>query len=57
MANKIFEDPTATVPRSDPQFVRVPFPGSDLAGRQDFIPNNKRDEMNVKHVSTTTGSK
>lgn len=57
MPNKIFQDPTTTVPRNDPQFVRVPFEGSDIAGRADFIPKTgKGADMNVQHVSTK-GSK
>lgn len=51
MANKVFQDPTSTVPRNDPQFVRVPFEGSDIAGRQDHIPKTpKADQMNIQHV-------
>lgn len=53
MANKIFQDPTSQIPRNDPQFVRVPFEGSDIAGRQDHIPKTpKADQMNVQHVAT-----
>lgn len=53
MANKIFEDPTSQVPRNDPQFVRVNFQGSDVAGRADFIPKTvKGDDMSVQHVAT-----
>ncbi len=53
MTNKIFQDPTSVVPRNDPQFVRVGFEGSDVAGRQDHIPKTpKADQMNVQHVST-----
>lgn len=53
MANKIFQDPTTVIPKDDPQFVRVSFLGSDIAGRQDHIPKTpKADQMNVKHVST-----
>lgn len=52
MTNKIFQDPTSTVPRNDPQFVRVGFEGSDIAGRQDHIPKTgKSDQMSVQHVS------
>lgn len=51
--NKIFQDPTSTIPKNDPQFVRVSFEGSDIAGRQDHIPKTpKADQMNVQHVST-----
>ncbi len=55
--NKIFEDPTSTIPRNDPQFVRVGFEGSDVAGRQDHIPKTpKADQMNIQHVASK-GSK
>lgn len=53
MANKIFQDPTSQVPRNDPQFVRVSFDGSDIAGRQDHIPKGPNGQnMSVQHVST-----
>ena len=58
MANKIFQDPTSQVPRNDPQFVRVGFEGSDIAGQQDFIPKNPPSgALNVQHVSSKGGSK
>lgn len=56
MTNKIFQDPTSQVPRNDPQFVRVSFEGSDIAGRQDHIPKTpKADQMSVQHVATKGG--
>ncbi len=56
--NKIFQDPTTTVPRDDPQFVRVPYSGSDIGGRKDHIPVGKSTEAQVSHVATAkTGSK
>ncbi len=55
--NKIFQDPTSQVPRSDPQFIRVPFDGSKIGGRADHIPKTPdATDMNVKHVATS-GSK
>lgn len=56
MTNKIFQDPTTTIPKNDPQFVRVPFDGSQIAGRQDFIPRGQQPEASIQHVSTK-GSK
>lgn len=54
MTNKIFVDPTTTIPREDPNFVRVSFRGSEIGGRQDHItPRNSPDKMGVKHVSTS----
>lgn len=55
--NKIFQDPTSTVPRNDPQFIRVPFDGSDVGGRQDHIPKQPAAaaQMNVQHVATKGG--
>ena len=57
MANKIFQDPTSQVPRSDPQFIRVPFDGTAIAGRADFIPKTQMTEGNVSHVSQGGGKK
>ncbi len=56
--NKIFQDPTTTVPsNNDPQFVRVPFEGSDVGGRQDHIPKQPAAaaQMNVVHVAGKGG--
>lgn len=51
--NKIFEDPTATVPRNDPQFVRVPFEGMAIAGRADHIPKTGvQPQLGIQHVET-----
>lgn len=52
MANKIFQDPTSTVPRDDPQFVRVPFTGGPIANRPDHIPKGQANQMGIQHVST-----
>lgn len=53
MTNRIFQDPTSTVPRTDPQFVRVPFEGSEIGGRQDHIPKKPpAPQLAVRHVST-----
>lgn len=53
MTNKIFTDPTTTVPRNDPQFVRVPFEGSEIGGRQDHIPKKAPNpQLGVRHVSS-----
>jgi hypothetical protein len=57
VTNKIFQDPTSQVPRSDPQFVRVGFDGSAIGGRADFIPKGKVGEANIAHVATKTGGK
>lgn len=52
--NKIFQDPTSTVPRSDPQFVRVPFEGSEIGGRQDHIPKKPpAAQLAVGHVASS----
>lgn len=53
MANKIFQDPTSTVPRDDPQFVRVGFNGYAIGGRQDMIPKGQPTQANVAHVTQT----
>ena len=52
MANKIFQDPTSQIPRSDPQFVRVPFEGGPIANRPDHMPKTgQATARSVKHVS------
>lgn len=53
--NKIFQDPTTSVPRNDPQFIRVPFDGTPIAGRADFIPKGQDTQASIQHVSTGAG--
>lgn len=55
--NKIFQDPTTTVPRNDPQFVRVPFDQMDIGGRKDHIPTGRETQASVSHVATTKAGK
>jgi hypothetical protein len=53
MAQKsdIFQDPTKTVPKSDPRIVRVPFDQEELGARSSHIAGiHKRNDMDVKHV-------
>lgn len=56
MAN-IFQDPTKTLPRRDPQIVRVPMTDMDIAARKDHMPAaDKSGDMSVQHVPNA-GSK
>lgn len=55
--NKIFQDPTTTVPRNDPQFVRVNFQGSEVGGRADHIPKGQSTEASISHVATAKAGK
>lgn len=51
MANPTLPDPTKTIPRSDPQIVRIPLDYSDIGARKDFIPNPKPSpDLDVVHV-------
>lgn len=48
----IFQDPTSSIPKSDPQIVRVDMEQLDVAGRKSHLPNaNKATNMSVTHVA------
>lgn len=55
--NKIFQDPTTTVPRNDPMFEKISFSGSDIGGRSDFIPKGRPTDASVQHVATAKAGK
>ena len=49
--NPTLPDPTKTVPKSDPQIVRVPLDQSDIGARKDFIPSpHPSPDLGVVHV-------
>ena len=49
--SNVFQNPTKSVPKSDPQIVRVDFAQSDIAGRKDHIGSaSKSGEMAIRHV-------
>jgi len=49
----IFQDPTKSLPKSDPQIVRVSMTQNEIAGRADRLPaQTKSQEMSIKHVES-----
>ncbi len=53
----IFQDPTKTLPRRDPQIVRVPMTDMDIAARKDHMPAaDKSGDMSISHTPNA-GSK
>lgn len=48
----VFKSPAkSTIPKSDPQIVRVDFTEADIGGRKSHMPNEaKSDKMNITHV-------
>lgn len=56
MAN-IFQDPTKSVPKSDPQIVRVDMEQQDIGGRKSHLPaSQKNGDLSIQHVPNA-GSK
>ena len=52
MAQNIFQNPTSSVPKNDPQVVRVDMEQLDIGGRKSHLPGaGKATEMNVTHVA------
>lgn len=53
----VFQDPTKSIPKSDPQIVRVSMMENEIGGRKDHMPaRSPSSEMSVKHISPV-GSK
>lgn len=53
MAQKsdIFQDPTKSIPKSDPRVVRVAFDQEELGARQSHIAGiHQKSSMDIKHV-------
>lgn len=52
MANvNIFENTSKTLPKSDPQIVRIDFTESQIAGRKSHIPTpSQAGDMAISHV-------
>lgn len=52
ISGSIFQNPTASVPKNDPQIVRVDMEELQVGGRKSHLPNaNKATDMNVTHVA------
>lgn len=51
MSNRIFQDPTKTMPKRDSQIVRVSMEENEIGGRKDHIPSGgKSGDMAISHV-------
>jgi hypothetical protein len=49
----IFQDPTKSLPKSDPQIVRVAMTQNEIGGRTQQLPaQTKSTEMGIKHVES-----
>lgn len=47
----IFRDSTKSVPKSDPQIVRVNMEQSDIGGRKSHLPaQGKESDLSIRHV-------
>lgn len=47
----IYQNSTKTIPKSDPQIVRVDMDKSDIGGRKSHLPNqDKSDDLGLRHV-------
>lgn len=46
----IFQNPAKVAPKKDEQIVRVDFEQSEIAGRKDHMPNNRKNDMVISHV-------
>ena len=54
----IFRNNTKTMPKSDPQIVRVDMEQSDIGGRKSHLPGaEKSDKMGISHVGNGSGGK
>lgn len=49
----VFNNPTKNLPKKDPQIVRVDFEQSEITGRKDHLPTEKKStDMSVRHVES-----
>ena len=54
----IFENRTKTLPKSDPQIVRVDMEQSDIGGRKSHLPGQeKSDKLTISHVGNSGSGK
>jgi len=54
----IFKNNTTTIPKSDPQIVRVDMEQSDIGGRKSHLPGqSKSDKLGISHVPNAGGTK
>lgn len=53
----IFKDGTKTLPKSDPQIVRVNMDQSDIGGRKSHLPGQmKSGDLSISHVPNAGGT-
>jgi hypothetical protein len=52
----IFTNPTKTVPRSDPQIIRVNMEEQEIGGRKSHLPPREKSDLAISHVPNA-GSK
>jgi hypothetical protein len=51
MATDIFREPASSIPKSDPQIVRVDMEEQQIGGRKSHLPAaSKSDRMSIDHV-------
>jgi hypothetical protein len=54
----IFKNTTTSLPKSDPQIVRIDMDQSDIGGRKSAMPGQeKSDKLSVSHIPNAGGSK
>lgn len=46
----IFNNPTKTVPRSDPQIIRVNMEEQEIGGRKSHLPAREKNDLTISHV-------
>ena len=53
----IFKNSTTTIPKSDPQIVRVDMEQQDIGGRKSHLPGmEKSDKLGIAHVPNAGGN-
>lgn len=58
MAQDIFQNNTKTLPKSDPQIVRVDMEQSDIGGRKSQLPGQRKSEqLTISHVPNAGSNK
>lgn len=52
MATDLFREPTTSIPKSDPQIVRVDMEQQDIGGRKSHLPKGEKSDsgMGIDHV-------
>ena len=53
----IFRDPTKSIPKSDPQIVRVDMEQMDIGGRKSHLPAGQKSDVSITHIPNSAPSK